>query len=110
MSKVDVVVTIRTSAGEVAAAADVDPSTDTVDSASELQHLVRVEQSVRRPTTADSRPPRPRKTPISLTIDPELLEALDTVAARLGLSRAAAISYGLSKFVESEQERHAPDR
>lgn len=44
-----------------------------------------------------------RKKPISLTIEPTLLVELDQTAAGLGISRAAAFSLAVSRFVASEK-------
>lgn len=44
-----------------------------------------------------------RKQSISLTIDPALLVELDREAANLGISRAAAFSLAVSRFVASEK-------
>lgn len=43
-----------------------------------------------------------RKKPISLTIDPAILERLDRVARDLGLSRASAFSLAVSRFIAQE--------
>lgn len=43
-----------------------------------------------------------RKKPISLTIDPKILAALDKKADALGLSRAAAFALAVSRFIQSE--------
>ncbi|MBR8137208.1 CopG family transcriptional regulator [Burkholderia cenocepacia] len=48
---------------------------------------------------------RSSKTPISLTVAPDLLSDVDRVAKRLGVSRAAAISMALARFVEAEDSR-----
>lgn len=45
---------------------------------------------------------RVKKTAISLTLRPELLAAVDAIAAKRGISRAAAISTAVSRYVESE--------
>ncbi|RQR78701.1 hypothetical protein [Burkholderia sp. Bp9015] len=45
---------------------------------------------------------RQKKETISLGIDPTLLARVDTVAARLGVSRAAAFAMAASRFVEAE--------
>lgn len=49
-------------------------------------------------------PARRKKETISLGIDPKLLARVDAVAARLGVSRAAAIAMAASRFVEAEGE------
>lgn len=52
---------------------------------------------------ADARMPDSRKRPISLTIKPTLLSELDQAAKGLGISRAAAVSLAVSRFVASER-------
>jgi hypothetical protein len=54
--------------------------------------------------TKAAAPSSPRKHPISLTIAPDLLGRIDETAARLGLSRAAAIALACSRFVEAERK------
>lgn len=44
-----------------------------------------------------------RKKPISLTIDANVLAALDQKAAALGISRAAAFSLAVSRFIAAEE-------
>lgn len=44
-----------------------------------------------------------RKTPISLTIDPAILAALDRKAGALGISRAAAFAVAVSRFIAAEE-------
>lgn len=44
-----------------------------------------------------------RKEPISLTIDPDLLDEIDRAAAGLGISRAAAFALAASRFVAAEK-------
>lgn len=44
-----------------------------------------------------------RKKSISLTLDPALLHEIDQTAKSLGISRAAAFSLGMSRFVASEK-------
>lgn len=44
-----------------------------------------------------------RKKPISLTIDANVLAALDEKAGALGISRAAAFSLAVSRFIASEE-------
>lgn len=46
-----------------------------------------------------------KKQQISLTIEPTLLEQLDEVAGSLGVSRAAAFSLAVSRFVQQEKNR-----
>ncbi|CAN0621085.1 CopG family transcriptional regulator [Burkholderia multivorans] len=48
-------------------------------------------------------PARRKKETISLGIDPDLLARVDAVAARLGVSRAAAVAMAVSRFIDSEQ-------
>jgi hypothetical protein len=43
-----------------------------------------------------------RKKPISLTIDPKILAQLDAVAGKLGVSRAAAFSLAVTRFIAAE--------
>lgn len=45
---------------------------------------------------------RQRKVPVALRFDPGLLSAIDTMAARRGMSRNAIISYWCSKAIENE--------
>ena len=45
-----------------------------------------------------------RKKPISLTIEPNILAELDRVARGLGLSRAAAFSLAVSRFIAQEKK------
>ncbi|QUN53144.1 CopG family transcriptional regulator [Burkholderia cenocepacia] len=45
---------------------------------------------------------RQKKETISLGIAPTLLARVDAVAARLGISRAAAIAMAVSRFVQGE--------
>jgi hypothetical protein len=45
---------------------------------------------------------RQKKETISLGITPTLLARVDAVAARLGISRAAAIAMAVSRFVQGE--------
>lgn len=45
---------------------------------------------------------KPKKTPVALRFDADLLAAIDAMAARRGMSRNAIISYWCSKGVESE--------
>lgn len=45
---------------------------------------------------------KPRKVPVALRFDAELLAAIDAMATRRGMSRNAIISYWCSKGVESE--------
>ncbi|WP_343675107.1 ribbon-helix-helix protein, CopG family [Paraburkholderia heleia] len=47
---------------------------------------------------------RRRKEVISLGIDERLLKRIDALAARSGLSRAAAISLAVARFVEEKGE------
>ncbi|RQS60396.1 hypothetical protein DID99_01750 [Burkholderia sp. Bp8986] len=47
-------------------------------------------------------PARQKKETISLGIDPTLLARVDAVAARLGVSRAAAVAMAVSRFVDAE--------
>lgn len=49
-----------------------------------------------------SAPAKPKKVPVALRFDPDLLAAIDAMAARRGTSRNAIISYWCSKGVESE--------
>lgn len=44
-----------------------------------------------------------RKKPISLTIDANVLAALDAKAGSLGISRAAAFSLAVSRFIAAEE-------
>lgn len=63
-------------------------------------------QAVAAPAARAPIEPRPnsgRKKPISLTIEPALLAELDQAAAGLGISRAAAFSLAVSRFVASEK-------
>lgn len=46
-----------------------------------------------------------RKKPISLTISPALLARVDERAEQMGLSRAAAVSLALSRFLDSEAQK-----
>lgn len=46
------------------------------------------------------KPKKPNKKQISLTIDPELLEAIDEHAANIGLGRAATISLACRQFLK----------
>lgn len=50
-----------------------------------------------------SAPSKSKKVPVALRFDPDLLAAIDAMAARRGTSRNAIISYWCSKGVESEQ-------
>lgn len=43
-----------------------------------------------------------RKKPISLTIDPKILAQLDAVSGKLGISRAAAFSLAVTRFIAAE--------
>lgn len=45
---------------------------------------------------------KPKKVPVALRFDPDLLAAIDAMASRRGMSRNAIISYWCSKGVESE--------
>lgn len=45
---------------------------------------------------------RQKKETISLGIDPTLLARVDAVAARMGVSRAAAVAMAVSRFVDAE--------
>jgi hypothetical protein len=45
-----------------------------------------------------------RKQIISLGIAPESLTRIDSMSAKLGISRAAAISLAISQFIESEPQ------
>lgn len=47
-------------------------------------------------------PAKSKKVPVALRFDPDLLAAIDAMAARRGTSRNAIISYWCSKGVESE--------
>ena len=49
-----------------------------------------------------SAPAKPKKVPVALRFDPDLLAAIDAMAARRGTSRNAIISYWCSKGVEAE--------
>lgn len=51
---------------------------------------------------ASLQPGKPRKVPVALRFDVELLAAIDAMATRRGMSRNAIISYWCSKGVESE--------
>ncbi|MCD9124017.1 hypothetical protein [Cupriavidus sp. UGS-1] len=57
---------------------------------------------VRAPQAVESKAAG-RKKPISLTIAPDLLQRLDRVATRRGISRASAFALAVSNFVESEE-------
>lgn len=45
---------------------------------------------------------KPKKVPVALRFDADLLAAIDAMASRRGMSRNAIISYWCSKGVESE--------
>lgn len=45
---------------------------------------------------------KPKKVPVALRFDSDLLAAIDAMASRRGTSRNAIISYWCSKGVESE--------
>lgn len=45
---------------------------------------------------------RVRKQVISLGVDPRLLKRFDAVAARLGITRAAAINLAMTRLVDGE--------
>ncbi len=47
-------------------------------------------------------PARRKKETISLGIDPALLARIDVAAARLGISRAAAMAMAAARFVDAE--------
>ena len=47
-------------------------------------------------------PAKPKKVPVALRFDSDLLSAIDAMAARRGTSRNAIISYWCSKGVEAE--------
>lgn len=47
-------------------------------------------------------PIKPKKTPVALRFDPDLLASIDAMAGRRGMSRNAIISYWCSRAVESE--------
>ena len=47
-------------------------------------------------------PAKPKKVPVALRFDADLLAAIDAMASRRGTSRNAIISYWCSKGVESE--------
>ena len=47
-------------------------------------------------------PAKVNKVPVALRFDPELLRAIDAIAARRGMSRNAIISYWCSKGVEED--------
>ena len=47
-------------------------------------------------------PAKTKKVPVALRFDPDLLAAIDAMAARRGMSRNSIISYWCSKGVESE--------
>ncbi|POR46728.1 hypothetical protein B0G62_12244 [Paraburkholderia eburnea] len=47
-------------------------------------------------------PGRRRKEVISPSVDVDLLKRFDTLAAELGLSRAAAINLAMAKFIASQ--------
>lgn len=47
-------------------------------------------------------PVRHRKATISLGVDPKLLTRIDALAARLGISRAAAIAMAMARLTEAE--------
>jgi hypothetical protein len=51
---------------------------------------------------APATPAKPKKVPVALRFDGDLLAAIDAMAARRGMSRNAIISYWCSKGVESE--------
>ena len=44
-----------------------------------------------------------RKKPISLTMDANILAALDEKAAKIGISRAAAFALAVSRFIAAEE-------
>lgn len=47
-------------------------------------------------------PARPRKQVISLGVDGQLLRRIDERAAKLGLSRAAAINLAMARLIDAE--------
>ena len=47
-------------------------------------------------------PAKSKKVPVALRFDPDLLTAIDAMAARRGMSRNSIISYWCSKGVEAE--------
>ena len=49
-----------------------------------------------------SAPAKPKAVPVALRFDPDLLAAIDLMAARRSTNRNAIISYWCSKGVESE--------
>jgi len=51
---------------------------------------------------AQPAPAKPKKVPVALRFDADLLAAIDAMASRRGMSRNAIISYWCSKGVESE--------
>jgi len=55
-----------------------------------------------RPATAS---PRKNKVRIIVSIDPDLLAALDSVATRKGLSRAGTMSLACADLIDREQLR-----
>ena len=63
----------------------------------------RDEQAASRFIAGASKPKtKARKTPTTLRFDPNLLERIDAVAKRRGISRSAWIQYTLSRVLDEE--------
>ena len=60
--------------------------------------------AVSAPSLRDAPPVSSRKKPISLTIDPSILDELDRCAHNLGISRAGAFSLEVSRFIAQEKK------
>lgn len=50
---------------------------------------------------------RKRKEPITVTVDPQILEEFDGEAGYLGLSRAGALGMAMKMWVEDQRKRRA---
>lgn len=50
---------------------------------------------------------RKRKEPITVTVDPQILEEFDGEAGYLGLSRAGALGMAMKMWVEDQRRRRA---
>jgi hypothetical protein len=48
---------------------------------------------------------RKRKAPVTMTLDPAILAEFDQVAARMGLSRAAATGLAMKRMIDEEKKK-----
>jgi len=53
-------------------------------------------------TKQHNKPQKKKKVPVALRFDPDLLDAIDELAERRGMSRNSLISYWCSKCLEKE--------